>query len=103
MEEDMETKDSYSKKMKKMLDDLNYKWSIEHDKLGAKAQHAKVEVKKKFEDQLKTLQESREKMGRKLGQIDNAGEEAWKDVKKGVDSAWHSLNEAIKKARSHFD
>ena len=76
----METKDSYSKKMKKMLDDLNYKWSIEHDKLGAKAQHAKVEVKKKFEDQLKTLQESREKMGRKLGQIDNAGEEAWKDV-----------------------
>ena len=99
----METKDSYSKKMKEMFDDLNNKWSIERNKLEAKAQHAKVEVKKKFEDQLKALQESRKKMRQKLDQIDNAGEEAWKDVKKGVDSAWHSLNEAIKKARSHFD
>jgi malate synthase len=103
MEEGMETKDSYSKKMKEMFDDLNNKWSIERNKLEAKAQHAKVEVKKKFEDQLKALQESRKKMRQKLDQIDNAGEEAWKDVKKGVDSAWHSLNEAIKKARSHFD
>jgi len=103
MEEDMETKDSYSKKMKEMFDDLNYKWSTERDKLEAKAQHAKVEVKKKFEDRLKTLQEKREKMGQKLDQIDTASEDAWKDIKKGVDNAWHSLNEAIKKARSHFD
>jgi uncharacterized protein YicC (UPF0701 family) len=103
MEEDMENKDSYSKKMKEMFDDLNYKWSIERDKLEAKAQHAKVEVKKKYEDQLKTLQEKREKMGQKLDQIDTASEDAWKDIKEGVDSAWQSLNEAIKKARSHFD
>ena len=99
----MENKDSYSKKMKEMFDDLNYKWSIERDKLEAKAQHAKVEVKNKYEDQLKTLQEKREKMGQKLDQIDTASEDAWKDIKEGVDSAWHSLNEAIKKARSHFD
>jgi len=103
MEEDMETKDSYLKKMKEMFDDLNYKWSIERDKLQAKAQHAKVDVKKKYEDRLKTLQEKREKMGQKLDQIDAASEDAWKDIKEGVDSAWQSLNEAIKKARSHFD
>ena len=76
----METKDSYSKKMKEMFDDLNYKWKVERNKLEAKAQHAKVEVKKKFEDQLKTLQEKREKMGQKLDQVDNASEEAWKDL-----------------------
>ena len=99
----MENKDSYSKKMKEMFDDLNYKWSRERNKLEAKAQHAKVEVKKKFEEQLKTLQENREKMSQKLEQIDNASEEAWKDLKKGVDNAWKSLNESIKKARSHFD
>ena len=99
----METKDSYLKKMKEMFDDLNYKWNVERNKLEAKAQHAKVEVKKKFEDQLKTLKEKREKMGQKLSQVDNASEEAWKDLKKGVDSSWQSLNEAIKKARSHFD
>jgi len=89
--------------MKAKFDDLNYKWNVERNKLDAKAQQAKVEVKKKFEEQLKTLQNRREKMRQKLDQIDKAGEEAWKDVKKGVDSAWHSLNEAIKKARSHFD
>ena len=99
----METKDLYLKKMKAKFEDLNYKWNIERNKLEAKAQHAKIEVKKKFEEKLKTLQERREKMRQKLDQIDNASEEAWSDIKEGVDSAWQSLNEAIKKARSHFD
>jgi chromosome segregation ATPase len=103
MEKIMETKDSYLKKMKEKFDDLNYKWNIERNKLEAKTQQAKVEVKEKFEEKLKTLQERREQMRQKLDQIDNAGEEAWRDIKKGVDSAWQSLNEAIKKARSHFD
>jgi hypothetical protein len=103
MEEDMETKDSYIKKMKAKFDDLNDKWNIERKKLEAKAQHAKTEARKKFEDQLKILQEKREKMSQKLDQIDNASEEAWNDIKEGVDGAWQSLNEAIKKARSHFD
>ena len=99
----METKDSYSKKMKAKFDDLNYKWNVERSKLEAKAQHAKVEAKKKFEEQLTALQRSREKMRQKLEQIDTSGEDAWKDIKEGVDNAWKSLNEAIKKARSHFD
>ncbi|MFZ0483325.1 MAG: hypothetical protein WAL93_08050 [Desulfobacterales bacterium] len=99
----METKDSYLKKMKEKFDDLNYKWNIERNKLEAKTQQAKGEVKKKYEEKLRTLQERREQMRQKLDQIDNAGEEAWRDIKKGVDSAWQSLNEAIKKARSHFD
>ena len=103
MEKNMETKDSYLKKMKAKFDDLNYKWNLERNKLEAKAQHAKVEVKKKFEEKLKTLHERRENMSQKLYQIDNASEEAWKDIKEGVDSAWQSLNEAIKKALSHFD
>jgi len=103
MEEDMETKDSYSKKMKAKFDDLNYKWNVERNKLEAKAQYAKLEAKKKFEEQLKTLQEKREKMGQKLELIDSASEDAWKDIKEGADKAWKSLNEAIKKARSHFD
>ncbi len=42
-------------------------------------------------------------MRQKLDQIDNASEEAWSDIKKGMDSAWQSLNEAIKEAHSHFD
>ena len=99
----METKDSYLKKMKEKFDDLNYKWNIERNKLEAKTQQAKIEVKEKFDEKLKTLQERREQMRQKLEQIDNASEEAWRDIKEGVDSAWQSLNEAIKKARSHFD
>ena len=99
----METKDSYLKKMKEKFDDLNYKWNIERNKLEAKTQQAKIEVKEKFDEKLKTLQEQRQQMRQKLEQIDNASEEAWRDIKEGVDSAWQSLNEAIKKARSHFD
>ena len=99
----METKDLYLKKMKSKFDELNFKWNLERNKLEAKAQHAKAEVKKKFEEKLKTLHERREKMSQKLNQIDNASEEAWKDIKEEVDIAWKSLNEAIKRARSHFD
>ena len=47
-------------KMKAKFDDLNYKWNIERNKIEAKAQNAKVEVKKKFEEQLKTLQKRRD-------------------------------------------
>ena len=103
MEKNMETKDSYLKKMKAKFDEINYKWNLERNKLEAKAQLAKVEVKKNFEEKLKILHERREKMSQRLDQIDNASEEAWKDIKEGVDSAWQSLNEAIKRARSHFD
>ena len=103
MEKNMETKDLYLKKMKAKFDELNYKWNLERNKLEAKAQHAKAEVKKKFEEKLKTLHEQREKMNQRLDQIDNASEEAWKDIKEGADSAWKSLNEAIKRAQSHFD
>ena len=99
----METKDLYLKKMKAKFDDLNYKWNIERNKLEAKAQNAKVEVKKKFEKKLKTIHERREKMSQKLEQIENASVEAWSDIKEGADRALQSLNEAIKKARSHFD
>jgi uncharacterized protein YicC (UPF0701 family) len=99
----METKESYLKKMKEKFDGLNYKWNIERNKLEAKTQQAKAEVKKKFEEKLEILHERREQMGQKLDQIDNASEEAWYDIKEGVESAWQSLNEAIKKARSHFD
>jgi len=42
-------------------------------------------------------------MRQKLDQIDDPSEEEWRDIKEGVDRAWQSLNEAIKKARSHFD
>jgi len=103
MEKNMETKDLYLKKMKAKFDELNYKWNLERNKLEAKAQHAKAEVKKKFDEKLKALHEQREKMSQRLDQIDNASEEAWKDIKEGADSAWKSLNEAIKRARSHFD
>lgn len=99
----METKDLYLKKMRAKFDGLNYKWNNERNKLEAKAQHAKAEVKKKFEEKLKTIHERREKMSRKLDQIDNASVEAWSDIKEGADRALQSLNEAIKKARSHFD
>ena len=99
----METKDSYSKKMKAKFDELNKKWKIEGKKLEDRAQHAKVEVKKKFEEQIEILKKNREKMRQKLSQIDHAGEDSFKDIKKGVDTAWKALNEAIKKARSHFD
>jgi hypothetical protein len=38
----------------------------------------------------------------KLGELKRAGEDAWEDIKSGMDLAWESLGDAMKSARSRF-
>jgi len=59
----IETKDSYLKKMKAKFDDLNYKWSLERNKLEAKAQHAKAEAVEV------SFSEAKDKQGRIIGKM----------------------------------
>ncbi len=35
--------------------------------------------------------------------LQKAGEEAWKDVKKGVDTTWQAMTKSFKTARSRFN
>lgn len=95
-------REEFIKKMKKQLDELNYRYSIERDKFEAKAQHLSADAKKTFEKEMESLQELRKEAKEKLVDLDVAGENAWHDVKEGAEEAWKALSKALKKASTHF-
>lgn len=95
-------KDEFLEKLKKQFDDLNYQWNILRNKLEAKAQHTSVEARQTLETELEDLARMRKQMKSKIIGLEVAGENAWDDLKEGVEAAWKSLSEAFKKAGAHF-
>ena len=98
----MVNKDELLDQMKKKVDDLNYRWNIERNKLEAKAQFETADVKKTFEEKREALRQYQLQMKDKLKELDAAGENAWGDLRGGVEDAWKSLSTAFEKATSHF-
>lgn len=95
-------KEEFLEQLKKKVDDLNYRWNIERNKLEARAQHESADAIKKFEEKRETLRKYRTQMKEKIRNLDSAGEKAWEDVKDGAEDAWKSLAAAFDKATSHF-
>jgi hypothetical protein len=95
-------KEEFLDQLKKKVDDLNYRWNIERNKLEAKAQHESADAMKKFEEKREALLKLRKDMKTKIIELEVAGENAWDDVKDGAEEAWKSLAAAFEKATSHF-
>jgi multidrug resistance efflux pump len=96
------TKQEYVDKLKKELDDWNYKWSVEHQKLEAKAQKAEAALKAMISQEISEIQEKRNRVREKIAEINLAGESAWEDLKEGAQASWNDLVEASNKAKSRF-
>lgn len=96
------TRQEYADKLKKQLDDWNYKWSIERNKLEAKAQKAEAGVKNKIKQEIEEIQRNRDRVKEKIRQISVAGDSAWEHLKDGAQTSWNKLIEAFNKARSRF-
>jgi hypothetical protein len=96
------TRQEYADKLKKQLDDWNYKWNIERNKLEAKAQKAEAALKNKVNQEIEEIQKKRDRVKEKITQINLAGDSAWEDLKEGAQTSWNDLVEAFNKARSHF-
>ena len=96
------TRQEYADRLKKQFDDWNYKWSIERNKLEAKAQKAEAGVKAKVNQEIAEIQRRRDRVKEKIVQINQAGDNAWEDLKEGAQTSWNGLVEAFNKARSRF-
>ena len=94
----MTTRHEYIETLKNKLDE----WDADIDELEASAQQTTSDLKYELEDQIKSLKIKRDIAQTKLSELVDAGEEAWQDIKEGVDEAWTSLRLAIEKARKHF-
>ena len=95
-------KDEFLEQMKKKLDDFNYRWNLERNKLEAKIQQESAGAKKKLEADRDDLLKFRKEMKEKIIDLEVAGENAWDDVKDGVENAWTALSKAFDNATSHF-
>jgi hypothetical protein len=94
----MSEKELYKQKKQAQLDE----WKAEVDKLKAKTSGASADAQLKMIKQIKSLESRIEDAKARLAEITNAGEDAWKTLKKGVESSWDSLKSAVNEAKSKF-
>jgi uncharacterized coiled-coil DUF342 family protein len=91
-------KEAYVKKLQSKLDE----WSAEIDKLKARADSADADVQLKYYKKIEELRTMQDVTNKKLDELKEASDDAWEDLKAGVESARDSLSSSIKSAASHF-
>lgn len=94
----MITKDEFVRKMHARLD----QWNADIDALKAKADRAEAGARAEYHKQLDALRSKRDDARSKLHELESAGENAWEDLKAGVELAWDSVSEAVRSAASRF-
>jgi hypothetical protein len=94
----MGTKDAYQEKLDARLKEF----SIELEKLKAKASVMNADVRLQYERQLAELQSKREHADVKLGEIKHAGEGAWRELRTGAEHAFEELRRGARNAASKF-
>lgn len=94
----MSKKEAYEKKLQAQLDE----WNSEIDKLKAKADQAEADAQLEYYQQIEELRAKQEQYSQKLAELKTASDDAWEDIKAGVESAWDSLNRSLKSAKSRF-
>ena len=94
----MTSKDEYVQKLHAKLDE----WNAEIDKLKAKADKTQAESRIEYQRQIESLQQRRREAEKKMAELRRAGAGAWEDLKAGVQTAWDSMDEALRSARSKF-
>lgn len=94
----MSMKEIYEQKLQAQLDE----WNAEIEKLNAKADGAKADTQLEYRKKMEELRAMQEAAAYKLAELKNSGDDAWEDLKAGMDNAWDSLGNAVKSAASRF-
>jgi hypothetical protein len=88
----MSTREVYIEKLKAKLDELD-----------ANIRGASAEAKVKYENQIHDLQKKRDELQQSIKDIQEAGEDAWEELKQGANDAWDALKDSLSKAKSEFE
>lgn len=94
----MSKKQAYEEKFKAQLNELDAKIDV----LKAKAEGAKASAKADYYETIEDLVKKRTEAQNKLNAMQKAGDEAWEDMKQGVEESWNVLSAAVKSAASRF-
>ncbi len=94
----MNKKQAYEEKLKAQLEE----WNAKIDVLKAKAKTAKAGVEVEYYETIDNIKDKQVVAKNKLVELREAGDDAWEDLKEGLDSTWDRLGDAIKTATSRF-
>ncbi|MFO7831153.1 MAG: coiled coil domain-containing protein [Desulfuromonadaceae bacterium] len=94
----MGMKEAYQKKLHAELDE----WSAEIEQLKAKADKEEAESQLEYYKKIEELRTMQDQARSKLAELEQAGNEAWEDLKAGLDSARDTLSNAIRSAKERF-
>lgn len=94
----MATKEAYQKKLEAQLKE----WDANLDVLSAKAQKTKADARISYENELESLRSKRATAHKKLEELGKRGEDAWEDMKDGVEKIWDDMGKAMEKLTARF-
>jgi len=95
---DMNEKEAYEKKQHAKLAE----WEAEIDKLKAKAEQADADARIKIEEDLKQAEAIKDNVAARLDEVKGSADDAWRDLKTGIDAAATNLTSALRSATSRF-
>jgi SMC interacting uncharacterized protein involved in chromosome segregation len=73
-------------------------WSAKIEVLDAKARRLKADLKEEAQTQVTSLRSKEHALAEQLAKAKASGEEAWDDVRSGLNDAWSDLKDAIERA-----
>lgn len=94
----MSMKQAYEKKLRAQLDE----WSAEIDKLKAKADKAEADAQLEYYKKIEELRTMQRDVANQLIELEESSDDAWEDIKAGINNAWDSLDKALKSAVQRF-
>ena len=94
----MDKRKRYEEKLDAQLEE----WSAQMALLKAKADSAMAEVKIQYYKTIEDLQYEQDTARMKLGELKGASDEAWEEIKTGVEEAWTVVQDSLRSAASKF-
>jgi len=94
----MASRQAYVQKLNAQLKE----WDAKLDQMSAKAQKATANARINYENELESLKTRRAVANRKLEELGQRGENAWEDMKDGVERVWDEMGKAMEKVAARF-
>jgi nucleotide-binding universal stress UspA family protein len=94
----LKKKKEYQEKIEAQLKE----WEPKIEALKAKADSAKSDAQTIYKEQIENLRQKQDAARGKLKELKDSGEEAWEEVKGGVDKAIEDIKEAFSRAKAKF-
>jgi multidrug resistance efflux pump len=94
----MENREEYQGKMDAQLSE----WGAEIDKLKARADKASADTRQGYYDEIEALRAKQASMQAKLQELKASSDDAWGDLKEGLDRSWNQVRDSFNKAADRF-